>query len=121
MNKVILIGKIISELSERVMPNKAKCVEFRIATEDYFVDSNGQKGRDEDTHVIRAWGAKANVLWDFAEKGKKIAVEGKSKFEKWVDRQTGLERNRTVVVIESFEFVEKVERNADYDEREDEG
>ena len=106
VNKSILVGHIISEIFVAHMPNGAKRVEFRMVTENRFLNSSGEKKIEEDTHWIRAWGKMADIIDRYGDKGMLIYVEGKSRFEEWVSKSTGQHKTRTIVVADEFRFLE---------------
>lgn len=119
MNKVILIGNVTRNVPElKVLSNDARTVEFCIATNRRFEDSQGQKKEEAEYHWCQAWGRKAEVLSSIAHTGDLIMVEGRNRTEKWEDKQTGQKRNRTIVVIEDFRVLNRKEY--DNDERENE-
>lgn len=120
LNKIQLIGWVISDDPlVKTMPNGAKCVEFRMVTEDRFRNADGEKKKHEDTHIIQAWASKANVLLNFFRKDMLLFVEGKSKFEEWICKRTGQNKKRTIVVVDQFKFLEPVgEGEGEYGEEE---
>ena len=52
-----------------------------------------------------AWGATAEALSKYMNKGKPIFVEGRLKLDQWKDKDGG-NRSKLKVVIDSWQFVE---------------
>lgn len=52
-----------------------------------------------------AWGRTAEVLCRYVKKGHLIYLEGRLKLDQWEDKQTGQKRQKTSMVIESFQFL----------------
>ena len=51
------------------------------------------------------WGKTAQVCADYVRKGKQIAVNGSLFWETWTDRNTGAQRSKPVIKIQSLELL----------------
>ena len=78
-NKAILIGRMTRDIEVRYTPNGTAVGDFSLAV-------NGQM---KDKHDIvsfidvTAWGRTAEVIAEYAGKGKEILVEGRLRQERW--------------------------------------
>ncbi|MFA6950803.1 MAG: single-stranded DNA-binding protein [Lentimicrobiaceae bacterium] len=86
-NRVMLIGRLGKEPEVRTLENNKKVVRMSLATDDGYIDKEGQKVKSTEWHNLVVWG---NGLCDICEKyltkGKEIAVEGKITYHNWDDK-----------------------------------
>lgn len=104
-NKVMLMGNVTRDPELRVVGNDTKVCDFGLATNRRYRTANGED-REETLFVdCSAFGRIAEVLAEYANKGKPLFIEGRLKFDSWEDRTTGAKRNKISVVVETFQFV----------------
>lgn len=114
MNEAILVGNLARD-PELKWIGKDNCVaKFQIATNERWLDKDGNKVEKTDWHNCSAWGKKAEAIHKYVKKGDKILVKGKirnNNFEKEGIKVYGYE-----IVVENFEFCgggKKGENNSD--------
>lgn len=76
-NKVQLIGNIGSDPKITVLESGSKTVRFSIATNEYYRNAKGEKVQSTQWHNVVAWDKRADVIEQYAHKGKEIAIEGR--------------------------------------------
>jgi single-strand DNA-binding protein len=76
-NSVKLIGNVGQTPEIKNLENGKKVVNFSIATNEVFYNSQGEKVSQTYWHNLVAWGKTAKIIENYVEKGKEIAVEGK--------------------------------------------
>lgn len=77
MNHVNLIGKMSSDPKVIELANGKKIAQFSIATQESYLDADGNVKKRSQWHRISAWGNWVSVLEELGEKGIKLAIEGK--------------------------------------------
>ncbi len=78
LNKVMMIGNVVSEPEAKTTPNGQNVTSFRMATNRRWKDKQtGELKEDSQFHNVVAWGALADVVSRYAGKGKKIYLEGR--------------------------------------------
>lgn len=103
-NSWIGVGRITNDLEIRVTESGKKVLNFSIAIND------GTKENPHTTFVnLEAWENLAETIARYFNKGDQIILSGRLVVRKYVDR--GENRNKTSVVIESFEWGEKKKEN----------
>lgn len=113
MNSINLYGRICHELELKEANKNSVYVRFSLAVAD---------GKDKDGNVLTqfipcvAWNSLAETLCQYAEKGDRLAVEGKLNLQKYTEK--GEEKPRTTVQV-ILTRVHFVETKADRDEKED--
>ncbi|WP_394973355.1 single-stranded DNA-binding protein [uncultured Croceitalea sp.] len=76
-NKVQLIGNVGNDPKITHLENGNKVVRFSMATNEYYRDVKGEKVQSTQWHYVVAWDKKADIVEQYAHKGKELAVEGK--------------------------------------------
>jgi len=76
-NKVQLIGNIGNDPKVAVLESGSKTVRFAMATNEYYKNAKGEKVQSTQWHNVVAWDKRAEVIEQYAHKGKEIAIEGK--------------------------------------------
>lgn len=100
MNKVILIGRISSDIDVRQTQSGTSTATFSVA-----VDRNMGAGKEKATDFIRcvAWGKTSEFLARYFSKGKQIALEGNIKTGSY--EKDGVKHYTTDVWVDKVEFV----------------
>ncbi|MEY2980272.1 MAG: Single-stranded DNA-binding protein [Planctomycetota bacterium] len=103
-NKVILLGNLTRDPEVRQVGGGQSVAKLGMAVNRTFT-VNGEK-REETCYVdLTAWGRQAEVLGQYAGKGRPLMIEGRLQYSQWEDKATGQKRNKLEVVIENFQFV----------------
>lgn len=76
-NKVQLIGNLGAEPEIVSFENGNKLAKIRLATNEYFKNSDGERQVNTQWHNLIAWGKNAEILEKYVKKGQEICVEGK--------------------------------------------
>ena len=76
-NKVQLIGNIGNEPKIMSLENGNKVARFSMATNEYYRNAQGEKVQSTQWHYVVAWDKKADIIEQYAHKGKEVAIEGK--------------------------------------------
>lgn len=106
-NKFIGIGRITRDIELKYTPKGTAVGKFGLAINRSWSDDSGQK-REETTFLdIDCFGKQAENVQKFFRKGSHIMVDGHLKTDSWDDKTTGQKRSKTVVVLESFQFIDQ--------------
>ncbi len=103
LNKVILIGNVTQTPEMKQTSGGQNVVSFSIATNRSYKDSSGQKVESTDYHNIVAWGKLAEIVSQYADKGKQLYIEGRLQTRSWED-QSGAKQYRTEIVAEIIQL-----------------
>ena len=102
LNKVVLIGRLTRD------PELKQIGETTVGKFSLAVGSSYKKGNEkvEETSFFECevWGKLADVLGQYATKGKQIAIEGKLKQETW-DTQDGKKASKVKIRVENFQLL----------------
>ena len=103
MNRVILTGRIASNLEIRATSTGKSICDFRLATNR---PTNRDGERVTDFVNCRVWNKLAENLERYQKKGNLIAVSGRIQIDPYKDRE-GNNRYNTYVLVEDIEYLEK--------------
>ncbi len=106
VNKVLLMGNLTRDIELKHTPSDQAVATIGLAINRRFRTREGEN-REETTFVdCEAWGRTAEVMSQYLSKGRPVFVEGRLKLDQWEDKETGKNRSKLKVVVESFEFVD---------------
>ena len=99
VNKVILLGNVGKDPEIRSTAGGAIVANFTLATSDRFQDAQGNWQDRTEWHTLVAFKRIAEIIRDYVKKGSKLYVEGKLQTRSWDDKETGVKKYRTEIVV----------------------
>ncbi|GAA4895453.1 single-stranded DNA-binding protein [Flaviramulus aquimarinus] len=105
-NKVQLIGRLGQDPEIINFTDGNKMAKFSLATDDSYKDKSGNKIERAYWHNIVVKGGLVNVVENYIEKGKEIAIEGKLTNRSYDDKD-GNKRYITEVVCSELLMLSK--------------
>jgi len=105
LNKVMLIGNVTRDPEVKFTPKGTAVAEVGLAINRVYTPEGGER-REETTFVdITFWGRQAEIVGEYAKKGKPIYVEGRLQLDTWDDKQSGQKRSKLRVVGEGLQLL----------------
>lgn len=101
INSVTLTGRAGRDPEIKYFESGSCVAQFSIAVDRYSKEG----GKDADWFNIKLWGKQAQVAADHVRKGSLVGVTGRLEMERWIDRASGEERSKTVVVGDRLELL----------------
>lgn len=99
INKVILIGNVGRDPEIKSFPNGECVASLTLATSESWRDKNTGEAREKsEWHRVSVFGATANFVNNYVQKGSQLYIEGQLQTRKWQD-QSGQDRYTTEVVV----------------------
>lgn len=102
MNKIWLIGRITKELSLNRTNSGRNFLHFTLAVARKYKRKDKP---DTDFFSCLAWGGVADSMYQFLDKGSKVAVEGYLEKDSYQDAD-GNTQHTEKVIVDSIEFLE---------------
>lgn len=107
LNKVMLMGNLTRDPELRYTPNNTAVANLGMAINRRWFNKQTNENQEETTFVdLEAWGRTAEVLNQYLKKGKPLYVEGRLKLDTWQDKESGGNRSKLKIVVETFEFLD---------------
>ena len=76
-NSVKLIGNVGQTPEIKELESGKKMAKFSVATNEYYYNKQGEKVAQTYWHNLVAWGKTAELVENYVQKGKQLAIEGK--------------------------------------------
>lgn len=105
MNQVVLLGRVTRTLELKESESHNKYVKFTLAVDEYWSSEKRTNFID-----IVAFGKQAEVLCEYVEKGRKLAITGTLSSEEYVNKE-GTKVKRTSVILKEFDFADQPKQN----------
>lgn len=103
LNRVILMGRLVSDPELRKTQGGTSVAAARIAVDRDYKDAGGE--RQADFIDIVAWRGTAEMLCKYFTKGRMLALEGRLQIRPWTDKD-GRKRTAAEVVADSIWFAD---------------
>jgi single-strand DNA-binding protein len=99
VNNIILVGRAGRDPELRYFESGSCVADFSLAV------NRPTKNKETDWFNIKVWGRQAEIAGEFVKKGSLIAIEGEIDFESWIDKTSGQEQNKSVVVANNLRLL----------------
>ena len=103
-NKVILVGNLTRDIELRYTQSGSGIANTAIATSRKF-KQNGESKEEVCFTDITFFGRSSEIANQYLRKGSKILVDGRLKFDQWVD-QNGQKRSKHSVIVETMQMLD---------------
>ena len=99
INTVNLVGRAGREPDVRYFESGSTVANFTLAV--------NRRSRDEepDWFNIEIWGKQAQIAADYVRKGSLIGITGSLKIDSWKDKNTGEDRYKPVIRVDSLNLL----------------
>lgn len=104
INKVVISGNIGQEPELRSTASGMPVLSFSVAVNDRRKDSSGEWTDYVNWISCTMFGARAERVSRFLDKGSKVAVEGKLHYSQW-ETKDGQKRSKIDVIVDELEFM----------------
>lgn len=104
VNKVILVGRLGQNPEVRYTPSGAAVANFSVATNESWMDKQGQKQERTEWHRLVVWGKLAELCGQYLTKGRQIYCEGRLQTRQWQDKD-GQTKYTTEVQAQTIQFL----------------
>lgn len=106
VNRAELIGHLGRDPETRYTPNGTAYCKFSIATSEKWKDKqSGEKKEKTEWHNIVAWGKLAEIVGEYASKGRLVYVTGKLQTSSW--EKDGATHYKTEIVADNVILLDK--------------
>ena len=106
VNKVILVGYVGKDPVVKTAQNETKIANLSLATSEQWKDKqSGEKVEKTEWHNLTFFSKLADVVDAFVRKGSMLYVEGKLQTQKYQDKNTGVDKYVTKVIIDQIQML----------------
>jgi len=104
VNTVVLLGHLTRNPRLRTTSSGKAVCDFGLALNRRWLDINGNSQQETTFVDVTAWNQQAEVITEYCQKGRPIAIEGRLEQERW-ESPTGEKRSRLKVVAQRVTFL----------------
>ena len=116
LNKVLLMGKLTREPQSKALPqNGTPVCDLGMAVNRRYKTQSGEEREDVVYVDLTAYGYQADYCMKNMTKGSTVYVEGHLRFESWQDKDTGKNRSKLRVIVDTILHLER--KNPQYPEQ----
>jgi len=102
----MLIWRVTNDLEvKKIESTGNSVVNFTVATNRRYTNKDGQLVEESEYSRCVAYGNAADILGQYAHKGKRIYIEWRLRTRKWEDTN-GVSRYTTEIVVDNFIFLD---------------
>jgi len=105
VNKVFLLGNVGKDPEVRSTSGGMAVANFSLATSDRFQDAQGNWQDRTEWHNLVAFKRTAEIVRDYVKKGSKLYIEGKIQTRSWDDKETGVKKYRTEIIVNDLSLL----------------
>ena len=105
VNKVILVGNLGKDPDVQYLEGGVARARFSIATNEGYVDRNGNRVDQTEWHNIVLWRKQAEIAEKYLRKGSQIYLEGKLRNRSWEDN--GVKKYITEIQGDNFIMLDR--------------
>lgn len=112
LNSVVLLGNLTKDAELKYFQNGTAVAAVSIAVNSSRKQQDGSYADEVSFFDVNIYGKTAENLKQYLTKGKKIALTGHLKQDRWQDQQTGQNRSRVVVNADTVQLLGGKEENS---------
>ncbi len=107
LNRVMLMGNLTRDPELRYTPNNTAVANIGLAINRRWRNQQTNEWQEETTFIdCEAWGRTAETISQYLKKGRPLYVEGRLRLDTWQDKESGQNRSKLKVVVETFQFID---------------
>jgi single-strand DNA-binding protein len=105
LNRAMVIGYLGADPELRYLPSGQPVVNFAVATDEAFIDKQGQKQERVEWHHVVAFAKLGETCKEYLKKGRQVYVEGRLRTREYEAKNNGGKRQRTEIVASRVQFL----------------
>lgn len=105
LNRVTIIGRLTRDPELKYIQSGSAVANFSIATNKIYTTTSGDKKEEVSYFDCVAWGKMGEILAEYCQKGRRIAIEGRLQQRRW-DDQDGNKRSKVEIIADNIQFLD---------------
>jgi len=106
LNKVLIAGNLTRDPELKTIPSGTALCEFGLASNRRWRRQGEDQLQEETCFVeVTVWGRSGENCNQYLNKGSGVLVEGRLKYDRWDDKETGKARSKLTVVADRVHFM----------------
>jgi single-strand DNA-binding protein len=105
LNRAMIIGYLGQDPETRFLPSGQPVVGFSVATDESFIDKEGNKQERVEWHSIVAFARLGEICAEYLKQGRQVFVEGRLRSREYEPKNGTGKRRRTEIVASRVQFL----------------
>ena len=105
VNRAIILGRLGTDPEVKYTQSGTAVTRFNVATNESWLNKEGQKEERTEWHRIVVWGKQAENCGQYLAKGRQVYVEGRLQTSNWEDKE-GIKRYTTEIIANTVQFID---------------
>jgi single-strand DNA-binding protein len=105
INRVILVGRLTRDPELRSTPSGSYLCRFTLASNRTIFQKDSENKEEVGFFDCIAWGKLAEIVSKYAQKGRRVGIDGSLRFSAW-DNAEGKRQSKVEVHVENFQFLD---------------
>ncbi|MFH0974754.1 MAG: single-stranded DNA-binding protein [Spirochaetota bacterium] len=105
LNRITLIGRLTRDPELKYIQSGTAVANFSIANNRIYTTNNGEKKEEVSYFDCIAWGKLGEIVSEYCQKGRRIAIEGRLQQRRW-DDQEGNKKSKIEIVTDNVQFLD---------------
>ena len=119
LNKTFIVGNFVRKPEIRATQTGKDMCAFTVATNNKWKDKSGETHTISEYHSCVAFDKMAGYIFQYANKGDSVLVEGRLQTRSWEDKETNKKNYKTEVVVEKVQLMRKNNEDGERSEGEE--
>ena len=99
INHINLVGRLGQNPDIRYFESGKVITKINLAV------NRNSKDESPDWFEVQLWNKAAEIAGNYTTKGSLVGIEGELKLEEWVDKNTGIQRSKPVIIATRLELL----------------
>jgi single-strand DNA-binding protein len=105
LNRVTIIGRLTRDPELKYIQSGSAVTNFSLAVNRVYTTNSGEKKEEVSYFDCIAWGKMGEILAEYCQKGRRIAIEGRLQQRRWED-QEGNKKSKIEIVTDNIQFLD---------------
>jgi len=105
INRVLLVGRLTRDPELKSTPSGTYLCRLTLASNRTVFVRDGDNKEEVGFFDCIAWGKLAEVISKYAQKGRRVGVDGSLRFSSW-DNTEGKRQSKIEIYVENFQFLD---------------
>jgi len=105
INRVVLVGRLCAAPELKSTNGGSYLCRFTLASNRTIFVKDGENKEEVGFFPCVAWGKLAEIISKYAQKGRRVGVDGSLRFSAW-DNAEGKRQSKIEIFVENFQFLD---------------
>lgn len=109
LNRVVIVGRLVRDAELKSTNSGSYFSRFTLASNRTIFQKDSKNKEEIGFFDCVAWGKLAEIISKYAEKGRRVAVDGHLRYSSW-ENQEGKKQSKVEIFVENFQFLDSKQK-----------